>query len=73
MRINIKVKASSGRQEVERISDNDYLVSLKSPAREGKANSELLKVLRRYFGSGVRIVSGKTSRRKVVEVLEYKD
>jgi uncharacterized protein (TIGR00251 family) len=68
MRIKVKVRPSSGRQEIEKVSDEEYKVWLKGRAEDGKANLELLKMLKKYFGKDVRIVSGFTSRNKVVEI-----
>ena len=45
-----------------------YLVHLKSPAENNKANIELLKMLKKYFGKDVKIKSGFASRNKIVEV-----
>jgi len=69
MRINVRVKPNSGRVEVLNKGDY-YLVCLKKPAREGKANFELLKVLKNYFGKSVEIVRGFHGRKKVVEVID---
>ncbi len=69
MKIKVKVKPNSGRQEVLR-KDKEYLVYLKSSPENNKANIELIKVLRRYFGREVKIKSGFTSRKKVLEFLE---
>jgi len=44
------------------------VVKLKSVPENNKANVELLKVLKKYFGFPVKIKSGFTSRNKVVEV-----
>lgn len=68
MKIFVRAKPNSGRQEVEKITEEEYKVFLKKSAQDGKANEELLKVLKKYFGRGVRIVSGKTSRKKIVEL-----
>jgi hypothetical protein len=69
MIINVKVKPNSGKQEVEKVEEI-YVVKLKSVPEDGKANLELMKILRRYFGKEIRIKSGFTSRKKIVEVLE---
>ncbi len=69
MKIKVKVKPHSGEQSV--VNDgNMYVVKLKSPPEDNKANIELLKVLKKYFKKEVRIISGFTSRNKVVEVLD---
>ncbi len=49
------------------------LVRVKSPPVEGRANRELLEVLSDYFHvpkSRIRIVAGKSSRNKLVEIDE---
>ncbi|MBU4308669.1 MAG: DUF167 domain-containing protein, partial [Nanoarchaeota archaeon] len=43
-------------------------VWLKKKPVEGKANLELLKTLKKYFGKQVEIVSGFKSQKKIVEV-----
>jgi uncharacterized protein (TIGR00251 family) len=48
MIISVKVYPSSGREEIVRINDKEYKVYLKKPAEDGKANIELLKVLKRH-------------------------
>ena len=55
---------------MKRISDDEYLVELKAPAKKGKANTALVKLLSKHFGRGVRIVGGLTSRDKIVEIEE---
>lgn len=67
MIIKVKVKPSSSEQSVEK-AEEGYVVKLKSPPQDGKANEELVKVLSKYFGSVVRIKSGFTSKHKTVEV-----
>lgn len=69
MIINIKVKPGSGRQQIIKEEEN-YLIYLKSAPEDGKANIELLKLLKKYFKKEVRIKSGKTSKNKIVEVEE---
>ncbi|MBO8179499.1 MAG: YggU family protein [Archaeoglobus sp.] len=47
-------------------------VKLKSPAKEGKANRELLNIFKEIFGEA-EIVSGEKSRSKVLKVKGDKD
>jgi len=68
MRINVKVFPKSGRQEVLQVSEGEYRVYLKKVAEDGRANMELEKLLKKYFGVNVKIVKGFTSRNKVAEV-----
>jgi uncharacterized protein len=54
------------------IQGNEITLSIKSAPKHGKANAELLKKLSRHFKvdlSRIRIVSGMTSRKKMVEIL----
>ncbi|MFC1682343.1 DUF167 domain-containing protein [Nanoarchaeota archaeon] len=75
MKLQIRVKPNSKEQSVEKVkidkdgeSEEIYYVKLKSPADEGQANMELIKLLSKHFGKEVRIKSGFRSRNKVVEV-----
>ena len=70
MRIIVDVKASSNRDSVELIGEGHYMVHVRAPPRKGKANASIMKLLRRYLGRPVTLVSGHTSNRKVFEVLE---
>ncbi len=70
MIINVKVRPNSGKQEIREISDKEYVVNLKKPASDGKANTELLKLLTRYFKKNISIKSGLSSRKKIIEVIE---
>ncbi|HJS82327.1 MAG TPA: DUF167 domain-containing protein [Nitrososphaera sp.] len=54
------------------IRGNDITLSIKSAPERGKANAELMKKLSRHFEvdpSRIRLVSGRTSRKKVIEIL----
>jgi uncharacterized protein (TIGR00251 family) len=70
MRIQVKVKPNSRTEEVSQ-EENSFTVKVKEPAREGKANQAVIKLLADHFGvpqSQVRILSGFGSRNKTVEV-----
>jgi len=69
MKIKVKVKPRAGKQSIEKKKDF-YLVHLKSPAKNNKANMELIKFLKKYFKKEVKIKSGFSSRNKIVEILE---
>lgn len=54
------------------IQGSEITVSIKSAPKRGKANAELVKKLSRHFGVDpfrIRIVSGLTSRNKIVEII----
>jgi len=71
MRINVKAKPNSKEDRVEKISDTEFIVSVKEIPVQGRANRAIIRVLAEYFGvslSRIRIISGHISRQKVVEV-----
>ena len=69
-RITVDVKAESHEEGVEDLGEGRYLVRVKAPKKKGKANSAVLKLLQRHFGSRATIVSGHTSTRKIIELTE---
>jgi len=72
MKIQVKVKPSSKTEELSQEGDS-FIVTVKEPPKEGKANQAVVKLLAQHFGvpqSQVRILSGFRSRNKVVEVAE---
>jgi len=69
MKIQVKVKPNSLEQGIEK-DGKIYMVKLKSRAEDGRANTELLKFLSKYFNSEAKIKSGFGSRHKIVEILD---
>ncbi|MBI5797719.1 DUF167 domain-containing protein [Candidatus Woesearchaeota archaeon] len=67
MRIEIKVKPNSGKSEIKE-ENGIYTAHLRSPPEDGKANLELLKLARKYFKKPAKIILGKTSKNKVLEI-----
>ena len=71
MKISVKIKPNAKTESVEKITDGEFLVRVKAPAREGKANEALVKALSRYFDipkSRISITSGLGSKNKIVEL-----
>jgi len=72
MKIQVKVKPNSRTEDVTQESGS-FIVRVKDPPREGKANQAVIKLLAEHFGvpkSQVSIVNGLRSRNKVIEVAE---
>ncbi len=73
MKIQVKVKPRSKTEDVTReLETNVYVVRVKEPPVEGKANRAVLKLLARHLGipeSRLRIASGQASKNKVIEVM----
>ncbi|MEM2954095.1 MAG: DUF167 domain-containing protein [Candidatus Bathyarchaeia archaeon] len=70
MKYEVEVKFQNDFIKVE---GNSIVVGLKSKPEKGRANIELIKKLAKHFkvhASQVKIVSGLTSRKKIVEVIE---
>jgi uncharacterized protein (TIGR00251 family) len=72
MKIKVKVKPNSKTEELSREGDS-FIVNVKEPPKEGKANQAVIKLLAEHFGvpqSQVRILNGLKNRNKVIEVVE---
>lgn len=73
MRIFVKVKPNAKVERVEKIDEIHFVVSVKAPPVEGKANDALIKLLADYFNipkGNIKIVSGLSSRSKVIEIVK---
>jgi len=78
MRISIRVKPKSRTQDVippspQLLPDSKepYVIKLKSAPKKGAANKELIELLAEHFRvtkKQIQIVSGVTSRNKIVEI-----
>ena len=71
--IFIKAKPNSKQEKVEKIDKQNYIVFVKEPPARGKANNAIKNALAVYFKTGsscIKIVSGHTSRNKIIEIVE---
>jgi len=71
MKIFVKAKPNSREEKIEKKDDINYIVSVKEPPIKGKANEAIRNALAIYFKTGsanVKIVSGFSSRNKVIEI-----
>lgn len=72
MKIFVKAKTKSRKEFVEKVDDTHYIVAVRDLPEHNKANLAIIDALAEYFGiapSHISIVSGQTSREKIVEVL----
>lgn len=70
-KIIVYAKPGAKENKVERVDDGHFVVSVKEPPQDGRANAAIEKILAEYFGiarSCVAIVHGRTSKRKIIEV-----
>jgi uncharacterized protein YggU (UPF0235/DUF167 family) len=68
-KIKIKVHANSSQEKILEVGDG-LEVWLKEKPIEGKANLILNKILKKYIGKEVKLISGFNSKMKIFEVLE---
>ena len=71
MKINVQARPGAREEKVEKIDEGNFRVWVKEPPVQGKANAAIIRALAGYFGvsqSQVRIVSGYTSRAKIIEI-----
>ena len=72
MRIKVTVKPNAKHEKIEKISDQEYRVSVKASPQENKANEALIEVLADYFSvpkSTITLIHGLHSKTKIVEIL----
>lgn len=71
MKIYITAKPNSKENAVEKIDETHFSVRVKEPPTENKANKAIVKAVADFLGvsaSNVEIVSGHTSKHKVLEI-----
>lgn len=71
MKIFVKVKPKAAEEKVMKLSETNFKVLVQEPPEKGKANRALIRVLADYFKtpqSNVRVVSGSTSKIKIIEI-----
>jgi uncharacterized protein (TIGR00251 family) len=72
VKIQVKVKPNSKTEELVREGDS-FIVKVKEPAKEGRANQAVVELLAEHFKvpkSQVTILHGLRSRNKIIEVVE---
>jgi len=71
MKIFVKVKPRAKIEKVEKVDERNFTVFVKEPPIKGLANQAVTKVLAEYFkvsSSKVKIISGHTSKQKIIEI-----
>ncbi len=72
MKIFVKAKPAAKEEKILKIDETHYAVSVKEPPVNGRANIAIIKTLAVYFNTSpscVNILSGQTSKQKIVEIL----
>ena len=70
MIINVKVKPNSKEEKIEKTSEKEYLIHVKEPAEDNKANIRVINLLSKQFGVSHKDIKIKNpkSRNKLVEI-----
>jgi hypothetical protein len=71
MKLTVKVKPNSRKNEVKRTEDGKFTIFVTDSPFEGKANAKLIELLSEYLEKPKRcisIVAGFKSRNKIVEI-----
>lgn len=69
MKISIKLHPNSSQEKIIEIEkDKSYEVWIKEKPIDGKANEELVKLLKKHFKKKIEIVSGFNSRKKIIDI-----
>ncbi len=69
MKVKVCVKPRANKSEVVGYEDDCLVVKVTSPPIGGRANDELIKLLKKYFkAKRVRIIKGEKERVKIVEI-----
>ena len=71
MKISVKVKTRAKKNKIEKIGENNFIVSIKELPIEGKANKAIIESLAEYFNIkklDIKIIRGHKSKEKIVEI-----
>ncbi|MCD6471335.1 DUF167 domain-containing protein [bacterium] len=72
MKLFVKVKPGSKEEKIKKIDKNNFVVKIYQKAEKGRANKAVIEIISKYFDipkSRIKIKSGLTSRRKIIEIL----
>ncbi len=71
MKISVKVKSGNREEKVENLGGNNFLISVRQRPEKGLANKAVIKLIAKYFKlapTTVKIVSGHSSKQKIIEI-----
>jgi hypothetical protein len=71
MRISVKVKTGARAEGIEETGNGGFLVSVKARPEKGRANLAVERAVATHFGvsaSRVKVISGPTSKNKILEI-----
>lgn len=71
MKISVTVKTNSKVESIEKLEDGSFLIRVRVPPVEGRANERIIEMLAEYFKlskSSIELVSGFKGKKKVFEI-----
>jgi hypothetical protein len=71
VKVNVRVKPNSKKEEIIP-EDGGFIIRVKEPPTEGKANRAVIRLLAKHLGipeTQLRISRGLTSRTKVIQII----
>lgn len=71
MKIFVKAKPNSKIESIKKFSETNFEICVKEPPVRGQANAAIIWALAKHFKispSRVKIISGYTSRQKIIEI-----
>lgn len=73
MYIKVKVKAGSRKEEIEKVNENTFYISVKEKAERNIANNRILEILSLELKipiNKIRIINGHQSPSKLISILD---
>lgn len=70
-RIELKVITRAKKEAIERVSHDSYRIKVSRPPEKGRANKRVIELVSKELGirkHNIKIVSGETKNRKIVEI-----
>ncbi len=71
-RISVRVMPGAKKAAVEKVAEGEYRVKVNAKPVDGAANIRLIEILAEYFKvpfGAIRILSGATSREKIIDII----
>ncbi|MDO8560761.1 MAG: DUF167 domain-containing protein [bacterium] len=71
MKITVRTKPGSKTPGIKIISENHFIICVKEPPKEGKANAAVIKALAEHFQiapTRITLIKGQTSKEKIFNI-----
>jgi len=74
MYIKVKVRAGMKKEEIQKVSENSFLISVKEDAKRNMANTRILELLSLELHipvNKIRIINGHHAPTKLISILDF--